>query len=476
MRPVWKSVPIFAAALAAAMLSLPIGEALASPPKSYDIADLRALESAFGRLADTARPVAVSISAYRNIEKGNDRQRVSAPISFGAGFVLRADGYIVTNHHVIDGADSIEVTLSTGVKHGAELVQYDPRSDLAVIRVPASGLTPARFGDLDRIRVGQWAFTVGNPFGLAQRDGLGSFSMGVVSAVGRSLTDRIDGGDNDRYYGNLIETDASINPGNSGGPLFNLDGEVIGVATAMITDSGVDEGRGFAIPISKRTRGIIETLARGEPVRYGYLGVTIVTADRQQVRELGLPSTLGALVKSVDRDNSRSPAALAGIRANDFITEFDGSQVRDHDELIRLVGSTPVGSEVAVRLIRDRRPQTVKLTLAERMSTVAARSKTGSTEGRDAVRFLNWRGAILVEPTDSFLAANGLDRDKAGIFVLELERDSVLHRRGLRESSLIVRCNDRRVRTLDELKAADDSDPHNLRLEVRDGPTLTLRK
>jgi len=443
----------------------------ASTQPQYDRTDLVRFQSALERLAEDVQPSVVSINAYRNPSRGGGRTLMS----HGSGFVVRGDGFIVTNHHVIEGADTIEVGFAGGQKEEAKLVQFDPRRDIAVIKVNRIGLTAASLGDGDALRVGHLVFSAGNPFGLAHRTGRQSFSMGVVSSVGRSLTEQIDGGYNDRYYGNLIETDASINPGNSGGPLFNIDGEVVGVATAMISDSGVDEGHGYAIPLSGQTRHIIDTLVRGEVVRYGYLGVLIGTPDNATARRLGLPGPFGAVIQGLDGDPRTSPAAKAGLRENDVIVSFDGHQISDSEELIRLVGSTPVGQEVPVRFYRDRTQRSINVRLAERAATVAARTRNRDQDTPN-LRLTDWRGAVLVEPTDSFLYAHGIKRDDSGLYVLEIERDSELYRRGLRSDSLILRCNGRRVRSIDELKRADDADSRYLRLDIKDANPVVMRK
>ena len=457
----------------AMMLALPVllPAVLHAQSPTYDRDDLVRFQNMIAALAKRVEPGVVSINAFRHGARGGQ----STLMSHGSGFIVRSNGYIATNHHVVEGADAIEVSFFDGQKAKAQLVQFDPRRDLAVIKVDRSGLSAVRLADADAVRVGHLVFSVGNPFGLAYRAGHLSFSMGVVSAMGRSLTDQIDGAYNDRYYGNLIETDASINPGNSGGPLFDIDGQVIGIATAMISDSGVDEGHGYAIPMSRQTRRIIDMLIQGEVVRYGYLGVLIGTPDDALADRLGLPSARGALVQGLDGDPRSSPAAQAGLRENDVIVAFDGQPVRDSEELIRLVGSTPVGDEVAVRFYRQRHARTVTVRLAERAATVAARNRTMARE-QPALRLADWRGAVLVEPTDSFLYAHGIGRDESGLYVLELERDSALYRAGLRSDSLILRCNGRRVRSIDELTRAERADARRVRLDIKDHKPIVIRK
>jgi serine protease Do len=410
----------------------------------------------------------VSIQTMIKVGRRN-RTRVS---SQGSGFVYRSNGLIVTNHHVVEGSDRIDVILWDGRRVEAELVQFDPRSDLAVLQIEARNLRVAPLADLSEVRQGQWAFTVGNPLGMANEDGVTSFAPGVVSAMGKSLQGSFEVEDKDRFYGNLIQTNASINPGNSGGPLFDIRGRVIGVSTAMKAGSGFNEGMGFAIPITRRTRRILEQLAEGEVVRYGYLGVSIVQVDRTAARRMGSPTGRGALVTGLSGGSAESPAAKAGLRTGDLITSFDGVSVRDRDHLIRLVGETPVGSAAELEYYRERRAHRTRVQLVERMETVAARVNTG--DGEPVLRPFEWKGLTLVEPTDLFLQANGVDRADAGLYVLDVPRSTEFFRAGLREDTLIIRVNGRRVRSTDEFLKAARQGRNRVRIELNNGQEIQV--
>lgn len=365
------------------ILSLWSARGLGHPPDRYEVADLRALEKAFTDLAQKVRPSVVAIRTYR-VRNPTDRDTpVKLPLSLGSGFVIDATGYIATNRHVIDGADLITVILDNGLHYDATTVKSDVRGDLAVLKIDATDLAPdsdrglvaVRFGDLANVKVNQWAFACGNPFGLANADGRTSITYGVVSAVGRQMTDRLPGNDQVHYYGNLIETSAAINPGSSGGALFNLDGEVIGVVTAIESASGVNEGHGFAIPIDKNIRGILDTLKAGKEVRYGFLGVTVDDVDPPDSRQVSDSGRhRGAKITSINPANG--PAAAAGLKPGDIIVEFDGTPVEGSDHLVRLVGYTPVGADVTVTYLRRqvKRKATVKIT--DRLETLGGR--TGS--------------------------------------------------------------------------------------------------
>jgi len=457
-----------------APLSGAIDRSLGADPPSpsiYDYRDLEKLERTFQRLAQDVRQSVVAISTYRELNRGGGRV-LMVPNSQGAGFVWRAGGLIATNHHLVEGADRIDVVLHSGREYRGELVQFDPRSDLAVIKIDARDLRVAPLGDLGEVRVGRWAFTVGNPFGLGNRSGNTSVSFGTVSAVGQSLEERLDPEGKDRYYGNLIQTDASINPGNSGGPLFDIRGRVIGIATAMLTGSGVNEGVGFAIPISARTRRILNTLADGDVVRYGYLGVTDGRPSRQQLLRMGVPGGRGALIVTNTGDSAETPAERAGLRSNDIITEVDGVSVTRFDDLVRVIGGTPVGSEVEVAYYRDGRRLLTQVRLEERLQTAAARLRSGETT--EGLRFKLWRGVLLVEPTDALLLSAGLPRDKPGLYVAELPRGSLLYRQGLRQGAFIISVNGKRIRTLEDFAACEKRARKSLRLELRRGGIVVV--
>lgn len=322
-------------------------------PGHYELADLKALEQAFVELAERVRPAVVAIRTYRTRDTQEKSSRVVLrPLSQGSGFVFDPQGYIATNRHVVDGADVVSIILHDGRQHDATLVQSDVRSDLAVLRIDAADLPAVRLSDEAAVRVNQWVFACGNPFGLANDDGQASITYGVISALGRQMTQRLGADPEKEYYGNMIETSAAINPGSSGGPLFNLDGEVIGVVTAIETTTGVNEGHGFAIPFDRNIHRIIETLRNGEVVRYGFLGVSVRDVETAVSKLVVDGQTYrGALLDEVN--GSGTPAGRAGLLKGDIVMEYDGKPVENSDHLVRLVGFTPVGSTVKVVYIRN---------------------------------------------------------------------------------------------------------------------------
>ena len=360
-----RRVAVVTAFVSAMIAALPL-VAVAGLPAKYRVADLKALERAFVELAQTVQPTIVAIRTYQSHGRGRTGGReLLQPFSQGSGFILGADGFIATNRHVVEDSDVISVILYNGLKYDASVVQSDVRSDLAVLKIDATHLKTVTFGDGGPLNVGQWVFAGGNPFGLANEDGRSSVTYGVISALGREMTDRLAADSDLQYYGNMIETSAAINPGNSGGPLFNVDGEVVGVVTAIETSSGVSEGHGFAIPVDKNIRRILDTLLAGKVVRYGFLGI-MVRDVQPSSSPLIVDSRVYRGAELYSLSLADGPAAKAGLRPKDIVIEYDGLPIAGRDHLVRVVGFTPVGAKVSVAYLRRGvRRQTV-VTLADR--------------------------------------------------------------------------------------------------------------
>ncbi len=297
---------------------------------------------------------------------GNNGDNVPHRVqSLGSGFVIDPSGLIVTNNHVIEGADEITANFNDGTKLTATLVGHDDKTDLALLKVKADKpLTSVNFGDSGKMRVGDWVMAVGNPFGLG-----GTVTLGIVSARNRDI--------NSGPYDNFIQTDASINRGNSGGPLFDMDGEVIGINTAIISPTGGSIGIGFAVP-SEIAIGVVDQLRQFGETRRGWLGVRIqqVTEDVAQGLSMAGPPH-GALVASVD---AKSPAATGGIEAGDVILSFDGDKIGSMHDLPRIVASKPVGKQVTVHVLRNGKEQDVTVTLG-RLEEVAKPTVAAATPG-----------------------------------------------------------------------------------------------
>jgi len=267
--------------------------------------------------------------------------------SLGSGFIVDASGIVVTNNHVIADADEINVILNDGTKIKAELVGVDKKTDIAVLKFkPPKPLTAVQFGDSDKLRLGEWVIAIGNPFSLG-----GTVTAGIVSARNRDISTG--------PYDNYIQTDAAINRGNSGGPLFNLDGEVIGVNTLIISPTGGSIGIGFAVP-SKTVVGVVDQLRKFGELRRGWLGVRIQQVTDEIAESLNIKPARGALVAGVD---DKGPAKPAGIEPGDVVVKFDGHDIKEPKDLSRIVADTAVGKEVDVIIIRKGEEQSKRVTL-----------------------------------------------------------------------------------------------------------------
>jgi Do/DeqQ family serine protease len=272
----------------------------------------------------------------------------------GSGVIIDKRGYVLTNFHVIRGADAVTVRLSSKQEYRGRIVGTDPKTDLAIVRFePDTPLTVATLGNSDSLRVGEWAIAIGNPFGLDQ-----TVTVGVVSATGRADVGIAS-------YENFIQTDASINPGNSGGPLVNLRGEVIGINTAIVATG---QGIGFAIPANMVKRVTGQLIDRGRVTR-GWLGVSLQPLTLELAQALGLKSAQGAIVARVQPG---SPAAGIGLQANDVIVSFDGAPVEDYHHLQRLAADAEVGRSVKLEIVRDKERKTVDLKIAEAPDSASA--------------------------------------------------------------------------------------------------------
>jgi serine protease Do len=279
-------------------------------------------------------------------DKGGDLQPRKTN-SLGSGFIVDTSGIVVTNNHVIADADEINVIMNDGTKIKAELVGVDKKTDLAVLKFkPVKPLVAVKFGDSDKLRLGEWVIAIGNPFSLG-----GTVTAGIVSARNRDI--------NSGPYDSYIQTDAAINRGNSGGPLFNLDGEVIGVNTLIISPSGGSIGIGFAVP-SKTVAGVVDSLRQFGELRRGWLGVRIQQVTDEIAESLNIKPARGALIAGVE---DKGPAKPAGIEPGDVVVKFDGKDIKEPKDLSRVVADTTVGKEVDVVIIRKGAEETRKVTL-----------------------------------------------------------------------------------------------------------------
>ncbi|HEY7459208.1 MAG TPA: DegQ family serine endoprotease [Xanthobacteraceae bacterium] len=354
-------------------------------------------------------------------DNNNRMRRVS---SLGSGFVIDPAGILVTNNHVIADADEVFANFNDGTKLKAEIVGRDTKTDIAVLRVkPEKPLVAVSFGDSDRLRVGDWVMAIGNPFGLG-----GSLSVGVVSARNRDI--------NAGPYDNFIQTDAAINRGNSGGPLFNMEGQVVGVNTAIISPSGGSIGIGFSIP-AKTVVGVIGQLREFGETRRGWIGVRIQQLDDQIAETLGIGKTRGALIAGVTDDG---PAAKSGMKSGDVIVKFDGQQIREMRDLPRAVAGTAVGKTVEVVVNRKGKEETLSVTLgrledSEKPKQASAKGPTTDQQKSVTRRLL---GLELSTLTDDMRKRFKVRENVKGVLIVSIEKNSPLSEQRVQPGDVIL--------------------------------------
>ena len=372
----------------------------------------------------------------RRREAPRPRERVYRRPVMGSGVIIDEAGYILTNEHVIRNADEITVKLPDGREFPGEVTGSDPRSDLAVVRIEGENLPAARLGDSDRLRIGQWVIAIGNPFGFLLDDPQPTLTVGVISALNRSLSGTSLG--RGKFYEGLIQTDAAINKGNSGGPLVNSAGEVIGINMAIFSTTGGSQGIGFAIPINTARRKIAD-LMEGRRITYGWLGVSIQNLTPDLARKFGFPPEERAvLIGEVLEDG---PADRAGFRVGDIITEVEGRRIETVSELVRVIGLTPVGKKVEVKIFRDYEEITLTVEIGERPSQPGE-----AINGQEP-----WRGIRVQELTEEL--AEELDLlEKEGVLVSEVERGSPAHEAGLRSGDVIKEIARIEVKNLEDYR------------------------
>lgn len=379
--------------------------------------------------------------------QGEGPQRQQPPRraqSLGSGFIIQAGegtAIIVTNNHVIDGADEINVILQDNTSIRAELLGTDPRTDLAALRIRTDRpLTAVSWGNSDEAQVGDWVVAIGNPFGLG-----GSVTAGIVSARGRDIRQGA--------YDDFIQTDAAINRGNSGGPLFNLQGQVIGINTAIYSPSGGSIGIGFAIP-ANLARNVVQQLAEGGRVRRGWLGVNIQQVTDDIAENLRVPGgARGALISRAQEDG---PAYAAGIRAGDVVLRFNGQEVRDMRSLPRIVADTRVGTQVPVIVWRDGREETVTVTLGELPTDPREAAAQGGRGGppQQGQRPMELTGlGLRVAPITSELRERfSLRPDQRGVVIVDVTPNGPAAERDLRPGDVIVEVQQEKVNTPQDLQ------------------------
>jgi serine protease Do len=362
---------------------------------------------------------------------GDARPRRSEAL--GSGFVISEDGYIVTNNHVIDKADEIEIEFFSGKRLTAKLIGTDPKTDIALLKVESDTPLPfVPFGNSDLMRVGDWVIAMGNPLGQGF-----SVSAGIISAQGRALSGT---------YDDYLQTDAAINRGNSGGPLFNMDGQVIGVNTAILSPTGGSIGIGFSMASNVVTKVVAQLKEFGE-TRRGWLGVRIQDVTPDVAEAIGLAEAKGALITDVPD----GPAKDAGLVAGDVITSFDGADVSDTRELVRRVADAPVGEAVRVVVMRDGETQTLSVTLGRR-ETAEGEPVPAAAPAPEEAKTADVLGLTVLPLTPESAEQLGLPADSEGLIVGEVDEVSEAYAKGLRAGDLITEAGQQKVVRVKDLQ------------------------
>jgi serine protease Do len=440
----------------------------------------------FVEIAKTVKPAVVNIAASRSGKSGDGPQSSPFDDPFfrrffgdeffkrdqphrerkergqGSGVIVDPNGLIITNNHVVNKADEIRVFLSDKREFKGKLIGTDTKTDIAVVKIEATGLSTIPLADSDQLEVGEFVLAVGSPFGLTQ-----SVTMGIVSAVGRASMGIAE-------YEDFIQTDAAINPGNSGGALVNVRGELVGINTAIFSQSGGNMGIGFAVP-SNLARTIMDQLVKGGKVVRGWLGVAIQELTPELAAQFGLADTKGVLVSDVMDD---SPAKKAGFERADVITEYDGKPMDSPTHLRNAVAQTPIGRKVPIKLIRDKKMKTIDVTIVEQPKSLG---QPGSEDNGESTAPTGVLSDIDVRELNEELAARyGIKATERGVLVVRVRPGSTAEDMGVREGDIVLEVNRKPVTSLKSYERAVSGlakDQAVLLLLKRKGQTiyLTLR-
>ncbi len=351
--------------------------------------------------------------------------------SLGSGVIVSADGYIITNNHVVDKSDEIKVTLIDRRTFKGAIVGADPKTDVAILKIDADNLLPLTWGDSDKLQVGEFVLAIGSPYGLNN-----TVTMGIISAVGRANVGIAD-------YEDFIQTDAAINPGNSGGPLVNIRGELIGINTAIFSRTGGYQGIGFAVP-SNMVRLIMDQLIQQGKVTRGWVGVTIQELTPELASEFGLKRSNGALVSDVAKD---SPAAKAGVLRGDIILEFNGKEVKDVSSLRNMVAQSKSGTEISMKILRSGKEFTVKIIIKELPREVA--EVTTEQIPREAESTI-LAGLTVMDLSKEIIRQLGFNKGERGVVVVRVEPGSPADEAEIKKGDIIKEIDKREIGNLND--------------------------
>ena len=431
---------------------MPLGQAKVEPLSPKVTEPLEATEKAFVMISKRVVPSVVNISTTKTTKgpeetsyspffqdpyfrrffeeempRDHESPRKRKEQSLGSGVIVSEDGYIITNNHVVEGADEIKVLLSDKREFTGKVVGSDPKTDLAVIKIKASDLPTVVWGDSDKIEVGEFVLAIGSPFGLNQ-----TVTSGIISAKGRANVGIAD-------YEDFIQTDAAINPGNSGGALVNIRGELVGINTAIFTRSGGYMGIGFAVP-ANMVKSVMDSLVKVGKVTRGWLGVYIQDITPELAKQFNLSSNQGALVSDVI---DGSPAEKAGFERGDVIVGYNGKEVENTGYLRNLVAQTLVGKVIDVRVIRDGNEKVLKVTIAELPAEVS-KGRGEKEEGTGGI----FEGVTVQNLTPDFRERLDIPEKVIGVLVTAVETGSVAEESGLKAGDVILEINKKSTKTI----------------------------
>jgi len=454
--PIFSSRPFFSflqsATAAAVVFIMPIGAPAAEPSKPTAVDDLqsaRALSRAFQRVAKQVEPAVVHITASRRVPEVQAMGPFTRPtgrtvlqnVGFGSGVIVDPSGIILTNNHVVEVGESHKAKLIDGREFDAVIVGRDPFTDLAVARItgaPAGEIFPsASMGDSDTVEVGDWVIAIGSPFGFAN-----TVTTGIVSAKSRSGV-ALPGASSDMYQ-DFIQTDAAINPGNSGGPLLDLEGRIVGINSAIATRAGGSEGIGFAIP-AQIARAVMDSILKSGRVVRGWAGLDFEELTSARLKQLGVKAESGVLVSAVYENN---PAAAAGIQKGDIITRYNGRPMARFSTLRAAIAVTPPGTQATFELLRDGKPKTINVEIADWTASEAVR-----LGGAYSDRF---GGIIRTMDADARREFGRGFNNIRGVVIRRLDPVGPAAAAQFEDGDIIVAINDQPVRTTEEFKAILD--------------------
>ncbi|RJQ17917.1 MAG: DegQ family serine endoprotease [Nitrospiraceae bacterium] len=443
----------------------------ATPPYTYNFQvpkELSGGSTAFSEIVRAVSPVVVNISTSKIVERDSkpfsdlfDDQfsdffepyhkmpKKWKEQSLGSGVLVSPDGYILTNTHVVEKADEITVTLYDQQNYKGKIIGSDPKTDIAVIKIPKEDLPAIKWGDSDKIQVGEFVLAFGNPYSLSN-----TVTMGIVSAVGRANVGIAD-------YEDFIQTDAAINPGNSGGPLVNIKGELIGINTAIFSRTGGYQGIGFAVP-SNMAKSVMTQLIKQGKVTRGWLGVTIQNFTPELAREFGLSKSSGALVTEI---LNGSPAEKAGLKRGDIIVEVDNKEVKNVETLRNMIAQSRVGSRITLKVVREGKPLPLSVAITE-LPQDAAQAVPQEPEEKFLREDNALAGFRVMDLSQEIAKQLDIPKDEKGVVIVKVDPYSTAEDAGLKKGDVIQEINKKTIRNI--------SDFNNVVSKLRKGDTLLL--